>query len=140
MFFRAIVPAALLLTFGWWALVSLLKSQAGTAGNEMKLLLLVTGLLMIPALYWFGLRLKKVAVDDRHLYVSNYVREIAIPLSDIESVSESWLIQPKLIYVRLKAKSLFGRKIVFAPPVRRFSQFRPHPVVDELKQMIQPRR
>lgn len=103
----------------------------------MKLLLLVTGLLMMSALYGFGLRLKKVAVDDRHLYVSNFVREIAIPLADIESVSESWLIQPKLIYIGLKAESLFGRTIVFAPPVRLFSQFRHHPVADELKQMMQ---
>ena len=139
-FFQAILPAALLLAFGWWALVSLLPSQTGTAGDEMKLLVLLTGLLMLPALYWFSFRLKKVAVDDRHLYVSNYVREIAISLSDIESVSESWLIGPKLIYIGLKAESLCGRKIVFAPPVRLFSQFRHHPVADELKQMIQPHR
>lgn len=38
---------------------------------------------------WYTKRLKRVEVDDRALYVSNYCSEICIPLTEVCDVSES---------------------------------------------------
>jgi hypothetical protein len=135
-FFKVIAPILMLaasgLSLSWWLWLAL---QEDLRLRTITLIPL-SALLVVIGFYLFGFRLKKVAVDDHRLYVSNYLREISIPLAEIESVSESWLTNPKLVYIRLKAQSPFGRKIVFAPPLRALSQFRHHPVVDELKRMI----
>jgi hypothetical protein len=88
------------------------------------------------AFLWFNsARLKYVSVDDEFLYVSNYLREIAIPLSDIYDVTENRWINHNPITIQLKSPSEFGDKIVFMPKVRAFAFFTSHPVVAELKQL-----
>jgi hypothetical protein len=64
-------------------------------------------------------RLKQVAVDDRFLYVSDYVdsEEVAIPLSDIMRVTQ-WrgrTLRPVTVYLRFSAK--FGTHVRFQPKV-----------------------
>jgi hypothetical protein len=86
------------------------------------------------SILWFYAGLKRVGVDDRYLYVSNYLREIQIPLNDIEAVRENRWINIHPIVVRFKQNSVFGRKITFMPKTR-FISWRTHPVVAELKQM-----
>lgn len=86
---------------------------------------------------WFlfdALRLKYVSVDDDFLYVSNYAREIAIPLADIYDVTENFWLKHHPVTVHLQHPSEFGDKIVFMPKTR-FWGFTSHPVVNELKQL-----
>lgn len=86
---------------------------------------------------WFlfdAARLKYVSVDDDFLYVSNYVREIAIPLWDIYDVTENFWLKTHPVTVHLQHRSEFGDKIVFMPKTR-FWGFTSHPVVKELKQL-----
>jgi len=85
-------------------------------------------------LVWDAARLKFVSVDDDFLYVSNYLREIAIPLTDIYDVTENVWINTHPVTIHLKSPSEFGDKIVFMPKTR-FSLFSSHPVVKELKQL-----
>ena len=94
-------------------------------------------------LFWIGgsafllfksARLKYVSVDDDYLYVSNFFREIVIPLSDIHDVTENVWINYHPVTIHLKHPSEFGDKIVFMPKTR-FSLFSSHPVVKELKQL-----
>jgi len=86
-------------------------------------------------IYWSCIRLKEVSVDDDFLYVSNYLKEIVIPLSEIYDVTENVWVNIHPVTIRLKTPSEFGEKIVFMPTVRFFALFSSHPVVTELKEL-----
>ncbi|HEX8129309.1 MAG TPA: hypothetical protein VF527_09425 [Pyrinomonadaceae bacterium] len=85
-------------------------------------------------IYWSSVRLKKVSVDENFLYVSNYLKEISIPLSDIDDVTENVWVNIHPVTIHLKSPSAFGDKIRFMPKVR-FALFSSHPVVGELKEL-----
>ena len=85
-------------------------------------------------LLWDSVRLKVVNVDENFLYVSNYLKEIAIPLSEIYDVTENVWLNTHPVTIHLKKPSEFGGRIVFMPKTR-FSFFSSHPVVKELKQL-----
>ncbi len=79
--------------------------------------------------------LKKVSVDDRNFYVSNYRTEITIPISEIAHVGEFLFSEPRRVTIKLHHATEFGDKIVFLATYRAFAFLSPHPVVDELVQM-----
>ena len=83
---------------------------------------------------WDSFRLKAVSVDENLLYVSNYLKEIAIPLSHIYDVTENVWLNTHPVTIHLKSPSEFGGRIVFMPKTR-FLFFSSHPVVKELKQL-----
>jgi hypothetical protein len=76
-----------------------------------------------------------VRVDDNFLYVSNYLKEITIPLSQIYDVTENLWINIHPVTIHLKTPSEFGDKIKFMPTVRYFAWFQSHPIVEELKEL-----
>ena len=86
------------------------------------------------AMYLTVMKYKKVAVDDRFLYVSNYRKEIMIPLSNIDDVTEIKWVRTRPITIHLKTDSEFGRKIVFTPKFSGFRVFASNPIVAELKE------
>src|SRR6185295_679611 len=71
--------------------------------NAKATLLLILGfwLVMSPFIFWFGFRLKRVILlDDKLLRVKGYLKEIDIPLSNVEEVTESrW---PRMRHVKLR--------------------------------------
>jgi hypothetical protein len=92
--------------------------------------------------FWFGgaallsrscVRLKVVSVDERLLYVSNYLEEISIPFSQICDVTENRWTSGHPVTIHLSSPSEFGDKIVFLPKARFFALWSSHPVVSELK-------
>jgi len=73
--------------------------------------LLIFGLGLFP--------LKKVSLGDDALLVSNFIREVDIPLSEIEQVEAvgfGWFhwTMPRII-IKLKSYSLFGKRIQLRP-------------------------
>lgn len=89
---------------------------------------------------WFSAALKRVRVDARNLYVSNYLREAAIPLRNIESVTENRWINVHPVTVHFRAPTEFGQKITFMPKVRFLAFWSSHPVVSELEQLAKSSR
>jgi len=84
---------------------------------------------------WLGFSLKRVRMDAEALYVSNYLREIRIPLSDVQHVSEilgrrHW----NRVTITLRCDTPFGRKIDFLPASSRAG--RRDAVVGELNALI----
>ena len=102
---------------------------------DPKWLFLIFWLVGSAFIYWSCIRLKEVSVDENFLYVSNYLKEIAIPLSEIQDVTENVWVNIHPVTIRLNSPSEFGDKIVFMPRVRFFEFFSSHPVVDELKEL-----
>ena len=89
---------------------------------------------IIGSFLWvFCIRLKKVVIDDKYLYISNYFKTIKVPLSEIESVVENVFISTHPIWICFKNKTGFGYKIMFMPNFHwRCMFFCSHPVVKEL--------
>jgi hypothetical protein len=100
---------------------------------EMRWLFLGGTVLGGLFLYWYCMRLKRVATDEQWLYVSNYLREIRVPLLDIEEVSENRWVNIRPITVEFRRETEFGSRITFMPKTRWWGFWRPHPTVDELE-------
>lgn len=98
-------------------------------------LFFAAGIGSIALLYFTVMKYMKVSTDDRFLYVSNYLKEIAIPLSNIADVTEIVWLRGHPVTIHLKTPSEFGSKITFMPKSQGFKFFQPHPVVGELKEM-----
>lgn len=94
------------------------------------LLLMIFGM---TAMYFTLMRYKKVSVDDDFLYISNYRKEIKIPVSEIAEVTEIKWVRTRPITIHLKTDSEFGRKIVFMPKFNGFRIVADNPMIAELK-------
>jgi hypothetical protein len=82
---------------------------------------------------WSVAGLKRVAMSDTSLHVSNFLRDIVVPLNDISSVGEieGWAYR---VCIQFKEETPFGRQIRFSP--KGFSSPRPHPIVAELSAAV----
>lgn len=103
---------------GGWVAMGLSDLARGPSGAEGLFVCLWLGLgLLFFRRVMFPL--KKVSVGDGSLRVSNFWREVEVPLSEIEHVEAvglgciGWTL-PSVI-VELKAASAFGRRIRFIP-------------------------
>jgi hypothetical protein len=86
--------------------------------------------------YWLMSRpLKRVSVDDRFLYVSNYLDEVAIPLSDIASVKQSSWSRIRAVTIRLKSPTSFGNELRFMAKAEWKRAWKEYEVVDELRRL-----
>jgi hypothetical protein len=59
--------------------------------------------------------LKRVRIDTRQLYVSNYFREISIPISTITDVRYDIFLNPHRVAIHFRPATAFGSKIKFIP-------------------------
>ena len=68
--------------------------------------------------YWKQIPLKRVSIDKQFLHISNYVKEIRIPLTMVYEVREvrGLFNMPRYtILLRLKSPCEFGERIKFVP-------------------------
>lgn len=100
------------------------------------LILLLVTILGAAFLYWWCMRLKRVRLDEEALYVSNYLREIRVPLHQVEDVSENRWINLHPVFIEFRGETGFGPRIVFMPKIRWFSFFRSHPAVAEIGEAV----
>ncbi len=100
---------------------------------------LVVTLVVMPvsiiaiASLWLCVPLKRVQIDDETLYISNYIRTIAVPFSEIESIKENKLFSTHPIWITLRNPTAFGKTIMFSPSW--CPPFSSHPIVDELRRL-----
>jgi hypothetical protein len=97
---------------------------------------LTAALITSAVIVWLGLTIKVVRMDLEYLYITNYSSDLKIAFSDVEFVSETFLVGPKLITLVLKSPTKFGRRIRFLPESVLFDAFRSHPIVRELRNHI----
>jgi hypothetical protein len=78
-------------------------------------------------------RLKRVALSDTALHVSNFWREIAVPLGDVEAVDQVDTGFGRVV-ITLARDTAFGRRIDFSP-IGLFPP-KPHPIIAELRAAV----
>ena len=81
---------------------------------------------------WHAWTLKHVSVDEDSLYVTNYWKEVVVPLSDVGRVTYFGFSNIRIATIHLRRRSEFGAKIRFSPPYRFFGGGEP-PEVKELR-------
>lgn len=86
-------------------------------------------------LIWFGRPLRRVSLRDGVLTVSNFFREISVPVTTISRVTQSYMSRPPTITIHLDHQTPLGRRIVFIPagPNHYLSE---HPTTTELKGIL----
>jgi hypothetical protein len=108
--------------------------EPGDAVSGMQILFFILGGVTSGVfLLRFGLRLKRVQMDARSLYVSNFLREAVIPLREVRYVKESGWGSIRPVTISLVGDSEFGRTIVLLPKLMNLLPFSHHPVVAELR-------
>ena len=78
--------------------------------------------------------LKRVCLDSTQLRVSNYRREISIPLTLIADVTQNRWLNLHPITIHFRGPTEFGQAVTFIPTVRFFNRG-VHPIVEELKSL-----
>jgi hypothetical protein len=131
---KIVFPAFWISLWGVGTLMMFLGRLEGT-GETLKWVFLFVWMVGSAFIYWSCVGFKKVNIDGDFLYVSNYIKKISIPLSEIQDVTEIVWLNIHPVTIHLKSPTEFGDKIVFMPRVRVFAFFSSHPVVAELKEL-----
>ena len=64
---------------------------------------------------WLCLRVQKVGYAGRELVVSNYLRTERIPFDSIEAVEPVWWNYRRMVRIRLRVETSFGRVVYYIP-------------------------
>lgn len=84
---------------------------------------------------WMLLGLKRVATDGKQLWISNYLREIVVPLADVTEIKEWRWTEPRLVTLHLRLDHGMGETMRFMARVRMFLFWRAHPDVTWLREV-----
>jgi hypothetical protein len=101
---------------------------------QTKLVFLIVWIAGTTSILWAYAGLKRVRMDERELYVSNYFREIDVPFSAITNVKQNRWINSRPITIYFRDATQLGDRVTFMPK-QRIQFWRIDPVVDELKQL-----
>jgi hypothetical protein len=103
---------------------------------QLKFVFLVVWILGSTFILWANAGLKRVRIAERHLQVSNYVREICIPFTAIIDVKQNRWINSRPAAIYFRDATEFGDRVTFMPKQRfRIMFWRNDAVIDELKQL-----
>jgi hypothetical protein len=71
------------------------------------------------ALLAFGHQFKLVrARDNTCIVISDGDRDVHVPLRHVAEVSLSWAMNPSTVTIRLRDRTVLGRRIIFVPKTR----------------------
>jgi len=103
---------------------------------EAKFLFLSVWIFGSAFVFWSKAGLKRVRMDRTQLLVSNYVREICVPISAVIDVKQNCWLKSRPITIYFGGTTEFGDQATFIPKWRlRILFWREDPVVDELRQL-----
>jgi hypothetical protein len=138
---KFLFPAVWISGFGLGTILlwsgDLVDRNNATPPPQLKFVFLGVWILATTFILWTSAGLKRVRMDERRLYVSNFVREIEVPFSAIMDVKQNRWINSRPITIYFRDTTEFGDKATFMPKRRiQFWQFwRIDSIVNELKQL-----
>jgi hypothetical protein len=119
-----------------FVVVAVLALGLSRAGSSVLPIFVPVGLLVAASIYWFYVRLKKVAIDSDGLVISNYVREVRVPWRDVIKVTGNRWKKTHQVTVTFDRDIGFGTSIVFMPKFRFLWPGREHPIAQELRELM----
>ena len=85
--------------------------------------------------FWHGSRLRKIILDHDTLIISNYSREVSVPLTSISQVKGSRWAKTKDVIITFDHDIGFGDKVVFVPKTRWLWPWQEHPIAAEMRKL-----
>lgn len=133
---KIILPGFWLFIIGLITLMAFLNLETKSSSQPPPRFVFLSMFVSGAVIYYFTVsKFMAVAVDESFLYVSNFLKEISIPLSNIRDVTEIIWLKGNPVTIHLRTPSEFGSKITFIPKSKGFLKFfQSHPVVAELKE------
>lgn len=110
--------------------------NGGPVNPALKWLFFFATIVGAAFIRWLCFPLKRVRMDERSLYVSNYRDEILVPLADVSIVTENRWVNIHPVTIHLHRETEFGDRIVFMPKIRWFAFWSSHPVVAEIRSAV----
>jgi hypothetical protein len=102
---------------------------------ELKFVFVGAWIVGSTFILWANASLKRVGINGQNLFVSNYFREILIPLNTVTDVKQNRWLNSRPITIHLGDATEFGDRLTFIPKRRiRFLFWRVDPLVQKLKQ------
>ena len=98
-------------------------------------LVIFASVIFLSFAYWLFARVKYVSLDGTTLVISNFRREIRVPLSHLDKATGSLGVNPEVVWLYFRQSTSFGKKVLFVPTARSFPGFNHHPVVGMLNAM-----
>jgi hypothetical protein len=135
-FYKVIVPAlALIALVGAGVMLGLGRGSLTVSPVFLPLGVVIVGVAGYQIRVCVAL--KRVEMDARNLYVSNYRTQIVVPLRDVADVTENRWLHLHPVTIHFQRPTEFGSSIVFAPDMfDTWFSFLSHPVVKELRQAV----
>jgi len=112
-----LVGAAYAIWILWARPESVLDDYQPGAMTALQLILLALLAASLVVLFVFVVPLKRVRLAPDGLLVSNFLKDAVIPFSAIASVRQYSLPTFRLVTLRLRDETAFGRRVVFLPAV-----------------------
>ena len=106
------------------------------AGSRVLPFFAPVAVLLAASIYWFYVRLKKVAIDSDGLVISNYVREVRVPWRDVIKVTGNRWKKTHQVTIAFDRDIGFGTSIVFMPKFRFLWPGQEHPIAPELRELM----
>ncbi len=96
---------------------------AGIPIQTFRIGILIFLLVGVAFFYFTVLQLKRVEMDQTHIFVTNYFKNFKYPWSNIENIEERDFVIFRTIHIVLKEPGTFGKKIAFVASRRKFNTF-----------------
>ena len=146
-FWKFVFTTCLFGGIAYWLLTSWLGRVTRDGGKPLSLEVLCVlsfmGAAVVAGVIFATKKLKRVAVEDGYLCVSNYLTEVRIPLSEVVRVREfagtGAAKQYTTLIIDLEYPCAFGKRIVFLPKPRLYWSGI-HPVLRELQGLCERAR
>ena len=90
---------------------------------------------LFPVAAWACLGLKRVALTETSLHISNFRRAIVVPLRDVASVGRT-VVGLNAVIIDFDRDTAFGRRIKFLPRRRFMWLTWTHPIIDRLRDAV----
>jgi hypothetical protein len=119
-----------------FVVVAVLAFGLRLAGSRVVPIFFPVGVLVAVSVYWYYVRLKKVAIDSDGLVISNYLREVRVPWREIVDVSGSRWVNTRQVTVTFDRDIGFGTSIIFMPKFRILWPGQESPIAQELRDLV----
>lgn len=120
-----------------WLLFSIFAIARSNDPTGLDLLFPIIGLALFLTIYALVGRAKEVELAGDVFVVSSGGRSVEIDIRDVESVGGSRFTNPERMWLDLRRPSEFGSRIHFLPPQRWFNLFSQHPLIAELRSIVE---
>jgi hypothetical protein len=131
-FYKYIFSAGIVIGFGVSTVTVFLNPLRSAERWDVALTWVVGSLLV----WWFSARIKRVRIDEKYLYISNYWKEVRVPLINVTQVRDNMWIDIHPVTIKLSISTSFGSSIVFIPRVRFSTLISARPAVVEIEDAV----